>query len=120
MDVELLKKTRVGRIFRLRAPSGEYKIEYNGYGFGYESVLVNGETVARKKSLVRMIPQFEFPIGPHTGIISIETKLWRDLFCLLIGRLESFILEVDNEVVYEDGKLKPVNYYSKTMKGINR
>ena len=104
MDVELLKKTRVGRILRLCAPSGEYTVEYNGYGVGGESVLVDGAVVAQERSWVKMVPRFEFPIGPHTGVIRIETKLWRDLLGPLIGRLESFALEVDNEVVYEDGK----------------
>ena len=104
MDVELLKKTRVGRILRLSAPSGEYTVEYSGYGVGYESVLVDGAVVARERSWVKMVPRFEFPIGPHAGVIRIETKLWRDLLGPLIGRLESFVLEVDSEVVYEDGK----------------
>ena len=104
MDVELLKKTRVGRILRLSAPSGEYTVEYNGYGIGCESVLVDGAVVAREQGLVKMVPRFEFPIGPHAGVIRIETKLWRDLLGPLAGRLESFVLQVDNEVVYEDGK----------------
>ena len=104
MDVELLKKTRVGRILRLCTPSGEYTVEYNGCGAGYESVLVDGAVVARERGLVKMVPRFEFPIGPHAGVIRIETKLWRDILGPLIGRLESFVLEVDSEVLYEDGK----------------
>ena len=104
MDVELLKKTRVGRILRLSTPSGGYTVEYSGYGAGCESVLVDGAVVSRKRSWVKMVPRFEFPIGPHAGVIRIETKLWRDLLGPFIGRLESFVLEVDSKVVYEDGK----------------
>ena len=105
MDVKLLWKTRLDRILRLSAPSGVYTVKYNGYGIGSESVHVNGTVVARERSWVKMIPRFEFPIGPHAGVIRIETKLWRDLLGPFVGRLESFILEVDGEVVYEDSIL---------------
>jgi len=102
MDVELLKKTRVGRVLRISAPSGQYTVEYSGYGLGFESVLVDGTVVARKRSWAKMVPWFQFPIGPHVGDIHIETKLWLDLLGPFIGRLESFVLEVDNVVVYKD------------------
>lgn len=102
MDVELLRKARARRIIWLCMPSGEYIVEYNGWGMGYESVLVNRKVVAKEKSMLRMVPRFEFPIGPHTGVIQIETKLWRDMLGPLLGRLESFVLKVDDSVVYED------------------
>ena len=104
MDVQLLKTTRVGRKLKLLTPSDEYLVEYDGYGLGFESVLVDGEVVAKEQSMVRMVPQFDFLIGPHSAVIRIETKLWRDLLAPLVGRLESFVLEVDNKVIYEDGK----------------
>jgi hypothetical protein len=95
-------KTRVGRVLSVQLPSGHYTVLYSGYGFGYESVSVNGEIVARETSRLRMVPRFEFAVGPHTGVIQIQTKLWRDLFGPILGRLESFSFEVDGQVLYED------------------
>ena len=102
MTAELIQKTRVGRVLRVALPSGEYTVEYNGYGFGSESVLVNGKVVARQVSLARMVPRFEFAVGPHSGVIEIHIKLWRDLLGPLFGKLESFTFELDGQVLYED------------------
>jgi hypothetical protein len=102
MHANLLRKTRVGRMLRLTVPSGEYTVTYNGYGLGHESVVVNEKVVARERSWVRMVPRFEFAVGPHACVIRIRTKLWRDLLGPFLGKLESFALEVDGEVVYED------------------
>jgi hypothetical protein len=102
MTVELTRKTRVGRVLSVQLPSGHYKVQYNGYGIGGESVLVNGEIVARQTSWLRMVPRFEFAVGPHVGVIQIQTKLWRDLLGPILGRLESFSFRVDGQVLYED------------------
>jgi hypothetical protein len=102
MNIELIKKKRVGRLVRVSGPSGEFLVEYDGSGNGFESVLVNGEVVARAWSRVRMVPHFSFPVGPYAGVITIRTKLWRDLLGPILGRLEAFRLELDGRVVYED------------------
>jgi hypothetical protein len=102
MNVELLKKTRVGRLLRVRVPSGDFMVEYSGYGFGFESVVVDGKIAARATSWVRMVPRFDFPVGPHAGVIKIRTRLWRDLLGPLLGRLESFQFELDGQLIYQD------------------
>ena len=102
MHAVLVSKRRVGRVLRVTVPSGEFTVEYSGYGIGYESVLVDGERVARESSPVRMVPRFEFAVGPHQGVIRISTKLWRDLLGPIVGRLESFTFELDGKILYHD------------------
>ena len=102
MRAELTRKTRVGRVLSVQLPCGHYTVEYSGYGLGYESVLVDGQIVARQISWLRMVPRFEFAVGPHTGVIQIHTSLWRDLLSPILGKLESFSFEVDGRVLYED------------------
>lgn len=102
MKAELIKKRRMGRLLRVITHSGEFVVEYNGYGIGHESVLVDKKVAARAISWVRAVPRFNFAVGPHLGLITIETRLWRDLLAPILGRLESFRFELDGHVVYED------------------
>lgn len=70
-------------------------------------MLVDGDVAAVETSRVRMAPLFRFAVGPHAGVIRIETKLWRDISPPIFARLESFELEIDGEVVYRDGHRIP-------------
>lgn len=102
MAVELTGKTRVGRVLSVQLSSGHYTVQYNGFGLGCESVLVDGKIAAGETSWLRMVPRFDFAVGPHAGVIQIQTKLWRDLLGPFFGRLESFSFAVDGEVLYQD------------------
>jgi len=102
MTVELTSKTPLSRVLSVQLPSGHYSVQYDGYGEFFESVLVNGEIVAKQTGWLRMVPRFEFALGPHTGVIRIQTKLWREILGPFFGKLESFSFEVDGQVLYED------------------
>jgi hypothetical protein len=104
VTVELIKKTRVGRVLNVKTQNGSFEVVYNGYGIGYESVLVNGQVVSRKASLLKMVPRFEFPLGPHNAVVEIKTTLWRDLLGPVFGRLDCFSLQIDGQPVYQDAK----------------
>ncbi len=73
-------------------------IEYDGRGIGFETVKVNGVTIARKCSLFWFVPHFEFAFQSKSGIVqaSIDVRVtpW--------FTLSRFVIRVENMEVYAE------------------
>ncbi len=63
-------------------------IEYNGRGFGFESVLVDGQIVARQTSLLWYVPHFDFVVptksGDLAGSIDVRVAPWLTLSHIVV------------------------------------
>jgi len=103
MQVELTKKARVRRSFRVILDEREHSVEYRGDGPGYEAAVVDGRVAVKQRSLFRMAPLFEFDVGGHQMRFEVESTFWMNLFAFLWpGHLRRFAYFVDDCLVYED------------------
>jgi hypothetical protein len=73
---------------------GVHFVEYNGRGFGYEQVSVDG-VVIRKRSWYWFVPRFEFWLGGHPGVVEVRVWPWLSF--------RSLVLRVGDRVVYAEG-----------------
>ncbi len=75
-------------------PERVHYVEYDGRGFGYEQVSVDGLMVIRR-SWYWFVPRFEFKLGGRPSII--EVRVWPWLL------LRSLVLRVGDRVIYAEG-----------------
>jgi hypothetical protein len=73
-------------------------IEYNGRGFGFETVLVDGRIVARPISLLWFAPHIDFvaptKFGDLAGSIDVRVTPW--------FALSRIVLTIEGQVVYAE------------------
>ena len=50
-----------------------------------------------------MPTRVDFPVGPHRGTIRMRCRRWRELLPIFF-RFETFILMIDDEVMYHEGR----------------
>lgn len=98
VTAKLLKKTHGRRIIDVHASNGRFIVEYNPYGLWFETIYVNQLPAVRKCGYFRLVPHFEFQLGPHKGVINIRSGFLGPI----LGHIKSFTLSVDGEVVYSD------------------
>jgi hypothetical protein len=90
---ELIEKHWLYRKFQVLAPHGSFEVVYNGWGLGYEEILVNGEIACRAGSLW-YVPEFEFKIGNADAKINVSIWAWM--------QMRSFDFEIEGETVYSE------------------
>ena len=83
------------RALEVCAPWGEFFVEYDGRGLGYESVYVNGRLANRRRSPLWFVPHFEFDLGGHRACLDLRFWPW----CTL----RSISLSVGQHLVYAGG-----------------
>jgi hypothetical protein len=94
--------TRRGWLHRAIRLQGEVEatVEYNGWGAGYESVLVDGQEVSRRQSTMWFVPEFDFSIrcaeGPVPARLEVRVAPWL--------RIRALRLTVAGTVVYAEGR----------------
>lgn len=98
-DAILAESGWLRRCIQLLTPIGT-TIEYNGRGFGFESVLVDQIIVIRETSRLWFIPRFDFEIEVENGPVpvSVEVRVWPWL-CI-----RKFRLLVGTKCVYSEGR----------------
>lgn len=89
------------RRFDVRTPGGTYRVEYDGRGIGYESVLIDGAAVARLASLLWFVPRFEFLVGGLPAVLHVRIWPW----CTF----RAVRLEVAGRVGYIEGPFRRDN-----------
>ena len=94
MDVTLLHRARLLRRVSIHAETSAFELEYNGKGFGYESVRIDGETKIRSFSLFWFVPHFEFSHDGHS--IEVDVKVWPWL------KIKGFRIHVDGHLLYSE------------------
>jgi hypothetical protein len=94
MSARLIRRGWLIRGIEISMSDGVHFVEYNGWGFGYEKVAVDG-TVIRKRSWYWFVPHFEFKVGGYPS--SVEVRVWP--WC----SLRSLVLRVGGQVVYAEG-----------------
>src|SRR5215475_3007324 len=105
--VALIQRSRLRRVLKVSTVHGEFTVDYNGYGIGYESVLVDGKLAAEWRGVFRkMSHQYEFFIGPSKAMLSVVLPAWGELIPLCNFRL--FSLELDGQCIYLESKSKKV------------
>lgn len=90
----LIEKHRLTRSFSVVTGEGVFEVAYNGTGFGYEEILVNGETARRTGSFWWYVPKFEFFIGnlPSSVLVSVSPLM----------KISKFTLLIDGRIVYRE------------------
>jgi len=72
MTVELIEKLGFVRVFEVSDSEGRFEVTYDGEGMGYEQVLVNGEVIAKKRTVLWYAPEFRFNIGAKHAVMYIR------------------------------------------------
>jgi hypothetical protein len=83
------------REWEVTTPAGAFVVTYSGRGLGYESVRVNGEFAAKKRSVVWFVPRFEFTLADRQAIVEVRVWPW--------FALRAIRLRVGEEVCYTEG-----------------
>lgn len=99
MRATLKEKSWLSRRIFLETSQGNFYVEYDAGGKGYESVYVNGEIAARKPSYTVIEPEIEFKVAKYEALIEVSSTIWLSL--------RSFNLVVDGKLVYSEKK-KPI------------
>jgi hypothetical protein len=86
-------------VLEVHTDEGWFVVEYNGRGFGYESVWVNGRCAARETSALWFVPRFVFRLGFLPA--AVEVRVWPWL------TIRSFHLVVGDAVLYSEGSGTP-------------
>jgi hypothetical protein len=73
-----------------------FEVIYNGRGFGYEEVLVDGSVAVRRRSWFWFVLYFEFPLDQHRA--AIEVGVWPWL------KIRRFRFVIDDMCIYEEGR----------------
>ena len=94
MSARLIRRGWLLRGIEVSMSDGVHFVEYNGRGFGYEYVSVDG-VVIRKRSRLWFVPRFEFKIGGYPGDADVRVWPW--------VLLRSLVLRVGDRVVYAEG-----------------
>ena len=92
---ELVKKGWLYRSIRLNTTNGSHEVMYYGRGEGCECVLVDGEVVAKKKSVLWYAPEFRFRVGSMEVVVNVRVWPW--------FMIRKFWIEVNGKKVYAEG-----------------
>ncbi len=90
----LLDKSRLTRSLSVVTSEGVFDAIYDGKGFGYEEVLVDGETAKRTISFWWYVPKFEFKIGSEMAVVIVGVSL--------LSKIKKFSLTINDELVYSE------------------
>jgi hypothetical protein len=96
----LAKKSWFLRVLDVTTTHGKFTVEYNGRGFFYESVLVNGKLAARRSGLGKMSHRYDFAVGPSAAVLTVLVPVWGEVipFC----HFRVFSLDLDGQRIYEE------------------
>jgi hypothetical protein len=93
MSARLIHRGWLLRGIELSLPDGVHVVEYNGRGFGYEQVSVDGGVI--RKSSYWFVPRFAFNLGGYPSVVEVRVWPWLSL--------RSLVLRVGDRVVYAEG-----------------
>src|SRR6478672_12970570 len=96
MYAELLTTGRLRRVMEVKTDRESHTVEYDGYGNGYERVLVDGEVAVKRWDLLWFVPRFEFFIGHVPAAIDVRVAL--------SFRIRAIQMSVREEVIYSEGE----------------
>ncbi len=93
MKCTLQKKAWLYRQYEIETPEGRFKVEYDGRGMGFESVLVEGQVAERRQSLVWFEPTFEFVVGSLPAQMEVRVWAWFQIksIKIIVAECELFI-----------------------------
>jgi hypothetical protein len=95
MAADLANASWLRRQFAVSVPRGQSLIEYDGRGFGFESVNVDGLTVRSETSFWWFVPEFKFRVRGYRALIKVRVWPWL--------AIKSFELWVDGRLLYHEG-----------------
>jgi hypothetical protein len=90
-----------GRRFLVRCDDEVFTVKYTPWGWNAESVSVN-DVVAVRRSGHRMSHGYRFRLGDRLASLSVAVPWWAET--LPLSDLNFVRLEVDGEVLYEEGR----------------
>jgi hypothetical protein len=94
MLAELIRRGWLLRGIEISLSDGIHFVEYDGTGFGYEQVSVDGDVI-RRRSWYWFVPRFEFKVGGHPSVL--EVRVWPWLL------LRSLVLRVGDRILHAEG-----------------
>jgi len=94
MVARLVRRGWLLRGIEVLMSDGVHVVEYNGRPVGYEQVSVD-RAIIRKLSLWWFVPEFQFWVGGHLGVVVIRVWPWFSL--------RSVHLWIGDELVYAEG-----------------
>ncbi len=107
MRAILVKRGWLRRTLEVEMSDGMHLVDYDGAGFGYEQVNVDG-SIIRIPSFSWYVPCFEFKLGGWPSVVEVGVHPWLTI--------RSFALRVNEEVLYSEGVsdtgVKPLDGFS--------
>ena len=95
MTARLIRRGWLLRGFEVLLADGVHLVEYNGKGFGFEQVSVDG-VVHRIASPFWFVPRFRFKLGGYPAVVDVRVWPWLSM--------RSLILRVGDRVLYAEGE----------------
>jgi hypothetical protein len=93
ISARLIRRGWLLRGIEVAMSDGLHYVEYDGRGFGYEQVSVDGAMI--RKNWYWFVPRFDFKLAGYSSVVEIRVWPW-----LL---LRSLVLRVGDRVVYAEG-----------------
>jgi hypothetical protein len=98
----LVRSAWLVRVWEIIINGKTYRVEYNGWGMGYESVIVNGEVVARFGTMTAMVPKFDFVLDQQPVTLLLNANIW--------GKIYTMQLQIADHIVYSEGDQDYLNH----------
>jgi hypothetical protein len=102
LTARLIARSHLGRTIIVEDGPQPYTIQYWPWGLNSESVFVNGMRAARRSGVHNMTGGFRFRVGDFNASLIVAIPMWCEL--LPLRDLTFVQLEVDGQVVYEEGR----------------
>jgi hypothetical protein len=95
MNAKLSRSSRLVREWEFTNGAGLYRLSYDGRGMGYESVVIDGLVVQKKRSWLWYVPRFDFAIDSLPGVIEVRVGPWFSI--------RAIRLKISGQVLFEEG-----------------
>lgn len=98
MHAKLVKKSWLFREWEITDGEKVFRLAYNGRGYGFESILEDGEPIVTIKTYFWFAPRFEFEIDDLPFVVTVRVWPWLQIRALRIS--------VSDQVIYSVGTHK--------------
>jgi hypothetical protein len=93
-DCRLIHSSWLRRVIEVSTPDGKHVIEYNGRGFGCETVYVDSRLASRKTTWLWFAPCFQVFLGRYRAHIGVRVWPWLTI--------HSFLLFIEGKRVFDE------------------
>jgi hypothetical protein len=96
-QTKLVRSRRLLREWEVTDGSRFCRLTYDGNGIGYESVLIDNQTIKKTRSWFWYVPRFDFEVYDMSAVI--EVRVWPWL------AIRAIRLKISDQILHQEGTI---------------